>query len=504
MFPRNPKESLALTFFFLSLLLLVGIENAYEWSPNLHRFAFEYGNIGAALAEGRGFSDPFATGTGPTAWMPPFYCWFMALIFSIFGVKTSASIGALLLAKLLGLTLGARLLMASARRLSGEVGGLAVLGLCWVVILGHHSWLTRQLFDHWLVMLLSGLILYALVTGRTPAIAVTGILGPLISPNLALGFGLAAVFQWRGERKRQNLLWGCLLFSAGAWCLRNWIVLGVPYPIKSNAAYEFYQANAWARGRLSNATLTRYHPSQPNTFTGRHYQKEGERQFCWHYSRLSQELWLEDPVQMLGYIAKRTWDVLVYVPRSENLYLSKPNLQPSDKHLLHQRKWIIAKPRCQIWLLVDEPESEVRAQLAQLGLNDPESALLSWQSGMRWIEKARNHWSQRCKSCLTGLLPTLAILYGLLRHRREMLPWAILYGAYFGPYILVSHYDRYQLSALMLQVWLVWFAFFNAPRKQGHACSEKPPSPGEHPERQPPGQWLQPLSPDVHEPDRVD
>ncbi len=457
------RETIALGFFLVSLSLLVITANAYEWSPNLSRFAFEYGNIGAALAQGRGFSDPFALGTGATAWMPPFYCWFLGLLFAIFGVKSSGSIAALMACKILGLSLGAGLLMASARRLRGEVASLSLLGMTWLAILGHRNWLTRQIFDHWLVMLLSCLILYALVVGRPRIIALTGFVSPLISPNLALGFGLAALFHWKGDRKRQGLLWSGMLISAGLWCLRNGLVLGVPYPIKSNAGYEFYQANAWARGRLSNATLTRYHPSQPNTSSSRHYQRVGERAFCQHYARLSQQLWQEDPLQMLGYIARRSWDVAVYVPRSDNLFLSKPDLEAGDKRILHQRKWILAKPISQIWLIVDESEPEVRNRLEGLALADVERAMQSWKSGMRWIDRAESHWEQRCKSLMTGLLPCLAVLYGLFKYREAMVPWAILYTGYMIPYIVISHYDRYQLSALMLQVWLVWLAFYPSP-----------------------------------------
>ena len=31
----------------------------------------EYGAVGAALAQGRGFSDPFSIGSGATAWVSP-------------------------------------------------------------------------------------------------------------------------------------------------------------------------------------------------------------------------------------------------------------------------------------------------------------------------------------------------------------------------------------------------------------------------------------------------
>src|SRR5215470_5200754 len=52
---------------------------------------WEMGRIGAAIASGRGFSDPFEGQTGPTAWEPPLYPYVIAGVFKVFGVYTLAS-----------------------------------------------------------------------------------------------------------------------------------------------------------------------------------------------------------------------------------------------------------------------------------------------------------------------------------------------------------------------------------------------------------------------------
>src|SRR5512142_2203003 len=54
-------------------------------------FGWEMGRIGRAIANGRGFADPFGVPTGPTAWEPPLYPYLIAGIFRIAGVYTNAS-----------------------------------------------------------------------------------------------------------------------------------------------------------------------------------------------------------------------------------------------------------------------------------------------------------------------------------------------------------------------------------------------------------------------------
>ncbi|HEV2116582.1 MAG TPA: glycosyltransferase family 39 protein, partial [Terriglobales bacterium] len=54
-------------------------------------FGFEVGRIASALASGHGFSSPFPSPSGPTAWLGPVYPLMVAGVFKIFGIYTSAS-----------------------------------------------------------------------------------------------------------------------------------------------------------------------------------------------------------------------------------------------------------------------------------------------------------------------------------------------------------------------------------------------------------------------------
>jgi hypothetical protein len=59
-------------------------------------FGWEMGRIGASIASGHGFSNPFQTPTGLTAWEPPLTPYLMAGVFKLFGIYTRGAAFALL------------------------------------------------------------------------------------------------------------------------------------------------------------------------------------------------------------------------------------------------------------------------------------------------------------------------------------------------------------------------------------------------------------------------
>jgi 4-amino-4-deoxy-L-arabinose transferase-like glycosyltransferase len=55
------------------------------------KFGYETGRIARSLVEGKGFSNPLFSETGPTAWMTPVYPGIVAGVFKIFGIYTKTS-----------------------------------------------------------------------------------------------------------------------------------------------------------------------------------------------------------------------------------------------------------------------------------------------------------------------------------------------------------------------------------------------------------------------------
>jgi hypothetical protein len=78
---------------FILQVAAIGLFHTYRFRSTDHNFSFgwEMGCIGRSLASGRGFSDPFCTGAGPTAWEPPVYPYLIGRVFSLFGTYTTIS-----------------------------------------------------------------------------------------------------------------------------------------------------------------------------------------------------------------------------------------------------------------------------------------------------------------------------------------------------------------------------------------------------------------------------
>jgi 4-amino-4-deoxy-L-arabinose transferase-like glycosyltransferase len=83
-------------------------------------FGYETGRIARSIVEGKGFSNPLFSDTGPTAWMTPVYPLIVAAVFKIFGIYTKVSALVLLSFNALTSALTAIPIFLFARRSFGE------------------------------------------------------------------------------------------------------------------------------------------------------------------------------------------------------------------------------------------------------------------------------------------------------------------------------------------------------------------------------------------------
>src|SRR5882672_4190589 len=81
----------AIALFLRVAWIIIGHTYKFRATDNNFSFGWEMGRIGAALASGRGFSDPFGPPTGPTAWEPPLYPYLVAGVFKVFGIYSQGS-----------------------------------------------------------------------------------------------------------------------------------------------------------------------------------------------------------------------------------------------------------------------------------------------------------------------------------------------------------------------------------------------------------------------------
>lgn len=132
----------AMSYFFGSLDKLA--------VPFLHQhLGAEYYNIGRALADGRGFSDPFAESTGPTAWMPPLFPLLIAALLRSTGSKLVTAQICLFLANVSMVFVGTVIYSIGrrCRRHISALFGVAVY-IIWIAVFRYWFFLLTQ--DIWI------------------------------------------------------------------------------------------------------------------------------------------------------------------------------------------------------------------------------------------------------------------------------------------------------------------------------------------------------------------
>ena len=107
---------------FALQLAAIGLLHQYRVRPGNDHFEFgwEMGRIARSLAQGHGFSSPYESNTGPTAWEPPLYPYLMAGVFKIFGIYSLMSAWVLLSINSLFATLTSIPIYRIAQRTFGE------------------------------------------------------------------------------------------------------------------------------------------------------------------------------------------------------------------------------------------------------------------------------------------------------------------------------------------------------------------------------------------------
>lgn len=451
-------------------------------------FAYEYGNIAESLVSGKGFSNPFGYESGPTAWMPPVPVLIYSLVFLVFGAKTVASAYVLLALKAVGLTVSLGVLLRLSRESQSECSPWRLVALFSLAVLGHFYWLTRDCADQWMVILLSTLSLLCLSQlrrgesqswHRALAFAL-----PLTSPTLAFGFGL--LLAYRALRGRQNVLplLAATFLAVALWTIRNAITMGAFYPLKSNMGYEFYQANAWTEsGRLTSTVLARRHPIHPGTTAALEFQSASEVKVCAAYRSRSWYLILEQTGSVASKIIGRASNAFLCL-RSVNDYRpARVPINERDLATLEAANLVkVDEGKRSYWLTVDLSDGKMERLLKGLNLAYHSGVRQSWQSAKKFQDERSLTESVLLWGLLYALLPTVTLLLGLKRgglHSTHFAEALTLYLCYLMPYVLVSHYERYQVSAVGLQVWLVWLVFFSG--KVGKLSSPELPAgvPGE-------------------------
>lgn len=290
---------------------------------------WEMGRIGAAIASGHGFSDPFEGHTGPTAWEPPLYPYLIGGVFKVFGVYTPASALVLLTISSVFAALTCIPIFLIAERTFGE--WVAVWSAwIWALLPYVMHWSTRVVWETSLsALLLTTIFLLTLEMEDREGMKLWvwfGLLwgiAALTSTTLLSFLPASGLWAWcrrskRGRRSLGGIALASVIFVACVtpWIIRNYTVFGKFIFIRDNFGAELRLGNGpWADGTW----MYYLHPTQ-NVYALRQYRDMGELAYIDMRKRQAFEFIQQNPLRFVWLDVKRFIYFWGGVPRSSEIW----------------------------------------------------------------------------------------------------------------------------------------------------------------------------------------
>ncbi len=274
--------------FLLRLGYIVLFQTYHYPSGDKYIFGYETGAIAKSLASGHGFSSPFRTISGPSAWLAPLYPLFVAGVFKVWGIYSDASAFVIFTVNSIFSAVTCLPLYLVARRLFNRRVALTT-ALIWAVAPPAMFWATNWVWETALsTLLLTWLIWITLTLADSESIRPWLVFGlawgisALTNPSLLSFFpiSLACPLWIRRSRSRP---WGTraavtlLIFLnlITPWLLRNFEVFHYPVFIRPNLWAEI----SFGNGEGADGTWqSRIHPSM-NARENAAYDLMGEVQY---------------------------------------------------------------------------------------------------------------------------------------------------------------------------------------------------------------------------------
>ncbi len=229
----------------------------------------EYYNIARALADGRGFSDPFGEATGPTAWTTPLLPIIQCGLLLMLRDRDLVASAVLVLMHATFVGVGTAIYYVAKQTRSAIPPAYSVFAFV-VWAFAYYYWFFILTSDVWLISAVATVVLllasrYARTEtlGRAWQWGVAGGVAFLTSPVVAACWAaiLVRVFWQRArERKRVALAFLLAAYIASPWIVRNALVFHRFIPSKSNAAFELHQANIVDDDGIYDSESMQRHP----------------------------------------------------------------------------------------------------------------------------------------------------------------------------------------------------------------------------------------------------
>jgi hypothetical protein len=294
-------------------------------SPKYQHLGAEYYNIARALADGRGFSDPFGEPSGSTSWMPPLFSFVLAGLILVLGKKALVAAALVAMTNIAYAAIGLLVFQMAQqirRRLSAVVSLFLYVGwLC-----SFYYWFFMMTQDIWLVTLLvasiARLLVHYLTSNeiRSWKWGMAGGLAGVVSPAVAWAWGvvtLVGIVKRPAHRRKLCAAMAIATALAVPWTARNALVFHQWIPIKSNFFYDAHLANRDDGSGVYVETSFASHPyNSPQTRFK--YQQLGEKEFMNEHRRQLFDSVRQKPATWLANVGRRLLaSTLRYVPFHE-------------------------------------------------------------------------------------------------------------------------------------------------------------------------------------------
>jgi hypothetical protein len=465
----------SLAFMFISIFV-----NHVTPYRSIFEYGGEYGAVGLALAQGRGFSDPFATGSGATAWVSPLLPVILGSVFFITNFKIISAFWILHSIKIISIGLGIGLIWDVLRK---SRSGFAAVYYFWICILFYFYYdeFLNAFHDQWFIFFIISLNFWAWhkrdsLSGQIVlfiALSMAALCNPILWGSL---FSIMLVFNQPYFNKlnketsnrpktflaqnsfRTAILISCVLIIG--WTARNWTQLHMLAPIKSNAGYEIFQSQFTSKNGLLNTSTVIEHPHNPLSKEHQIYSKLGESTFVNIRRDMAVKSIMDNPSFFFRRITQRFSNAFLFTYSSYDVYDVDPQIRTDDLERLRNAGLVGYIFYRKVWINLNGFNKEVASVLPTLNLANQSLVERDWLRVSAVYSQYLFSFKRIAGGCLIGGLPWIAFLLAILMRRRSVLPsyvfWAGLFTLiYLIPYVLISHYLRYQIPLLGMQAILL-------------------------------------------------
>ena len=284
-FLSSPLGIAVIALFLRLAWIVIGHTYRFRTSDDNFGFGWEMGRIGASIASGHGFSNPFGPPTGPTAWEPPIYPYLTAGVFSLFGIYSKTSAFVLLSFNSLCSALTCLPVFFVARRMfSGRVA--LISAWVWALLPNIIFWCTRWIWETSLSALLLALTIWLALAmvddARWRQWIGFGSLWAAIALNgtsLLAFLPAAGLWIWYrrrklGKRSFAGVALASLVFFAciTPWLVRNYRTFGRFIFVRDNFGAELRLGN----GNGAYGTIMGYLDPPDDPYAMRQFESMGE------------------------------------------------------------------------------------------------------------------------------------------------------------------------------------------------------------------------------------